>query len=111
MKAMFESAIECAWAVFGVFGPNAFRRWSSGDDRSPEGQRESKLNIALWDTVLYTFAFFEKRQIVPVADAIREEFLDLMSTDDTFVGQSRQRYVTRHRISVAPCEALRPPML
>ena len=85
MKAMFESAIECAWAVFGVFGPNAFRRWSSGDDRSPEGQRESKLNIALWDTVLYTFAFFEKRQIVPVADAIREEFLDLMSTDDTFV--------------------------
>jgi len=25
-------------------------------------------------------------------------------------GQSRQRYVTRHRISVAPSEALRPPM-
>lgn len=82
MKAMFESAIECAWAAF---GPNAFRRWSSGDDQSPEGQWESKLNVALWDTVLYTFAFFEKRQIVPVADAIREEFLDLMSTDDTFV--------------------------
>ena len=29
----------------------------------------------------------------------------------TMRGQSRQRYVTRHRISVAPCEALRPPML
>ena len=26
------------------------------------------------------------------------------------LGQSRQRYVTRHRISVAPCEALRTPM-
>lgn len=82
LKAMFESAIECAWAVF---GPNAFRRWSAGDERSPSGQWESKLNVALWDTVLYTFAFFEKRQIVPVADAIREEFLDLMSTDDVFV--------------------------
>lgn len=82
MTAMFESAIECAWAVF---GPNAFRRWTTGNDRSPEGQWESKLNVALWDTVLYTFAFFEKRQIVPVADAIREEFLDLMSSDDTFV--------------------------
>ena len=82
LKALFESAIECAWAVF---GPNAFRRWSRGDDSSPEGQWETKLNVALWDTVLYTFAFFEKRQIVPVADAIREEFLDLMSDDDRFV--------------------------
>lgn len=82
MKAMFENAIECAWAVF---GSNAFRRWSKGDERSLEGQWESKLNVALWDTLLYTFAFFEKRQIIPVSDAIREEFLDLMSTDETFV--------------------------
>jgi 5-methylcytosine-specific restriction endonuclease McrA len=82
MKAMFESAIECAWTVF---GPNAFRRWSPGNERSPDGQWETKLNVALWDTVLYTFAFFEKRQIVPAADAIREEFLDLMSSDDIFV--------------------------
>ena len=81
-KAEFENAIECAWHVFGV---DAFRRWSEGDDLSPEGQWESKLNVALWDTLLYTFAFFEKRQIVPAADAIREEFLDLMSSDDTFV--------------------------
>lgn len=82
MKAMFESAIECAW---GVFGANAFRRWSVGNDQRPDGQWESKLNVALWDTLLYSFAFFKKRQILPVADTIREEFLDLMSTDDTFV--------------------------
>lgn len=82
LKALFESAIECAWTVF---GENAFRRWSPGDGRNPEGQWETKLNVALWDTILYTFAFFEKRQIVPAADAIREEFLDIMSNDDTFV--------------------------
>ncbi|GLI20852.1 hypothetical protein GGQ86_001866 [Xanthobacter flavus] len=82
LKATFENAIECAWVVF---GPNAFRRWSPGDDRNLEGQWESKLNVALWDTILYTFAFFEKRQIIPAADAIREEFLDLMSNDSTFV--------------------------
>jgi hypothetical protein len=81
-KAEFENAIECAWHVFGV---DAFRRWSEGGDRSPEGQWESKLNVAFWDTLFYTFAFFEKRQIVPAADAIQEEFLDLMSSDDTFV--------------------------
>jgi hypothetical protein len=82
LKAMFESAIECAWTVF---GPHAFRRWSSGDDRNPEGQWETKLNVALWDTLLYTFAFFEKRQIVAASDAIREEFLDVMSSDDKFI--------------------------
>ena len=82
LKAMFESAIECAWIVFGA---NAFRRWSLGDDRNPEGQWEAKLNVALWDTLLYTFAFFEKRQIVAASDAIREEFLDVMSSDDKFV--------------------------
>lgn len=82
MKGWFQNAIECAWLVF---GENAFRRWSPGDALDPNGQWESKLNIALWDTVLYTLAFFEKRQIVPVADAIREEFLDLMTNDDQFV--------------------------
>lgn len=82
LKAQFENAIECAWTVF---GPDAFRRWSVGDDADPEGQWETKLNVALWDTILYTFAFFEKRQIVPIADSIREEFLDLMTNDPTFV--------------------------
>jgi hypothetical protein len=82
LKSMFESAIECAWTVF---GPNAFRRWSLGDVAHRDGQWETKLNVALWDTILYTFAFFEKRQIVASADAIREEFLDLMSNDELFV--------------------------
>jgi hypothetical protein len=82
MKIWFESAIESAWTVF---GEHAFRRWSPGDALNPEGHWESKLNIALWDTLLYTFAFFERRQIVTASDAIREEFLDLMTTDEVFV--------------------------
>lgn len=82
MKQAFESAIECAWTVF---GKDAFRRWSPGDTAHPDGEWEGKLNIALWDTLLYTFSFYERRQIVPAADAIREEFLDLMSSDATFV--------------------------
>lgn len=82
MTEWFENAIECAWTVF---GEDAFRRWSPGDAANPEGQWESKLNIALWDTVLYTFAFFDRRQIVAAADAIREEFLDIMTNDEAFV--------------------------
>ena len=53
----------------------------------PDGRWETggAINVALWDTILYTFAFYEPRQIVPIADAIREEFLDLLTHDRTFV--------------------------
>jgi hypothetical protein len=32
----------------------------------------------------YVFSYYERRQIVPASDAIREAFLDLISTDSTF---------------------------
>lgn len=82
MTRTFEDAIECAWLVF---GENAFRRWNAGRTASEAGEWENKINVALWDTILYGFAFYEKRQIVPVVDAIREEFFDVMSSDSTFV--------------------------
>lgn len=82
MKQWFESAIECAWTVF---GDKAFRRWTSGQSASESGHWDGKLNIALWDTLLYGFAFYEKRQIVHAADAIREEFLHLLANDPVFV--------------------------
>lgn len=82
MKRQFEEAIECAWLVF---GENAFRRWTPAQNPGESAMWDSKLNVALWDTLLYGFAFYEKRQIVPIADAIREEFLDLMSADAVFV--------------------------
>lgn len=82
MSRTFEDAIECAWLVF---GENAFRRWNAGHTASEAGEWDSKINVALWDTLLYGFGLYEKRQIVPAADAIREEFLDLMSNDPMFV--------------------------
>lgn len=82
MKRQFEDAIESAWTVF---GENAFRRWTPSSEVGGASIWDSKLNIALWDTLLYGLAFYEKRQIVPAADAIREEFLDLMGNDPVFV--------------------------
>jgi hypothetical protein len=84
MRRTFEEAIQCAWVVFGT---KAFRRYSRGDERDPDGKWEarSKINVALWDTILYIFAYYERRQIVPIADAIREEFLDLLASDDIFI--------------------------
>lgn len=83
MRTTFTRCIEMAYTVFGT---HAFRRFNLGKAGLPDGYWETrKLNVALWDTLLYSFAFFEKPQIIPIADRIREEFLDLMTTDATFV--------------------------
>jgi hypothetical protein len=82
MRSVFLKSIEMAYTVFGV---NAFRRFDVGEEGKPDGKWESKrLNIALWDTLLYGFSYFEKAQVIPIADSIREEFLDVMSNDTQF---------------------------
>jgi len=83
MESVFEKSIEMAYSVF---GKNAFRRFYIGRDGSHSGKwEENKLNVALWDTLLYTFSFFEKSQIIPIADSVREECLDLLANDEKFV--------------------------
>jgi hypothetical protein len=82
MRTVFEKSIEMAYTVF---GDKAFRRFVVGRDGKPDGAWEKRLNMALWDTILYTFSFFEKNQIVPAADRIREEFLDVMTSDRQFI--------------------------
>jgi hypothetical protein len=82
MRAVFDKSIEMAYTVFGT---NAFRRFNIGKKNSPNGYWETrKLNVALWDTLLYTFSFYDKSQIIPIADSVREEFLDVLTNDDTF---------------------------
>ena len=82
MRSVFEKSIEMAYTVF---GRNAFRRFRPGTEGRQNGAWEkNKLNAALWDTLLYTFSYYEKPQIVHSADRIREEFLDLMTYDDKF---------------------------
>ena len=82
MPKIFLKSIEMAYTVFGT---NAFRRFDPGENGKPDGKWESKrLNIALWDTLLYVFSYFEKTQVIPRADSIREEFLDMMSGDLQF---------------------------
>jgi 5-methylcytosine-specific restriction endonuclease McrA len=35
--------------------------------------------------LLYTFSFYDKSQIIPIADSIVEEFLDLLTNDQDFI--------------------------
>ncbi|WP_300394103.1 DUF262 domain-containing protein [Henriciella sp.] len=84
MRRVFSNAIQIAWDVF---GENAFRRYTPPAEAGDRGRWDNRgrFNVALWDTVLYVFTFFERRQVLPVADAVREEFLDVMTNDQTFV--------------------------
>ncbi len=81
MEAIFIKSIEISYYVFGI---NAFRRFNYGDQKNLNGHWESKLNVALWDTLLYTFSFFEKNQIIPISDSIKEEFIDIVTNDQNF---------------------------
>lgn len=82
MRQVFEASAEMAYLVF---GENAFRRFRAGNAYNPNGNWESsRLNVALWDTLLYSFSVFSLAEIAPIASHVREEFLDMMTYDVKF---------------------------
>ena len=68
-----------------VFGDKAFRRYSLGTPRNPNGGWERTVNKALYDCVMFWFARFEKRQIIERKDAIREAMIKLCLEDSVFI--------------------------
>jgi hypothetical protein len=69
-----------------VFGDKAFRRYIPGNENNRTGSwAATRINMALFDIVMWGFANYEKSQIVPHADAIREELIHLMSSNQEFI--------------------------
>ena len=87
LRAVFRKTVDL---VRTVFGDKAFRRFIPGDDKDPNGYWETrKLNKGLFDVIMWSFSNYEKHQIVPHADAIREELLWLMTHDQRFIDSIR----------------------
>ena len=78
----FRLACDLAWSVF---GDKAFRRYTIGAVQNKNGMWETSINKALFDAVMWVFTRYEKRQILPVKDAIRERLIELMTIDQEFV--------------------------
>lgn len=78
----FSNACELAQTVF---GDKAFRRYSLGTTRNPNGGWERSVNKALYDCVMFWFARLEKRQIIENKDAIREAMIRLCIDNPTFI--------------------------
>jgi hypothetical protein len=83
MRKLFKKSIDLTETVF---GENSFRRFQVGNETDPNGMWEKrKINKALFDIVMYGFVDYEKHQIVPNSDAIREELIWLMTHDQEFI--------------------------
>ena len=68
-----------------IFGKNAFRIYSI-DKNSKIGKYESrKLNQGLFLILMYGFVNYTKNQIIPFADLLREELINLQIHNEDFI--------------------------
>lgn len=86
-----------------VFGEHPFRMWEVGkNEADPTGHWQERLNTVVFEILMTSFAACEGPEIVRNADAIREEFVNLLSTDQFMVDSlslgtnSRQKMRYRH---------------
>jgi hypothetical protein len=82
-RAVFKKSVQLTHTVF---GNNAFKRFMPGTEKDQNGIWEKrKINQALFDIVMFGFTQYEKSQVVPHADVIREELIWLMTHDNEFI--------------------------
>ena len=83
LRDVFKKSVE---SVKSIFGNRAFRRYVPGKEKDTNGGYElSKLNKGLCDVLMFGFTQYAKNQVIPFADAIREELLYLSTYDLEFV--------------------------
>jgi hypothetical protein len=72
--------------IHSLLGSHAFKRFYRGDEQHPDGRWEpKKFNASLYDILMYSFARADKNIVYRQLDAIRESFIDLMTSDQEFI--------------------------
>lgn len=84
-KEYRERFKKCLDLVNTVFGENAFKRFMFGNSENRNGKWNTNLNMSLFDIQMCGFANYEKHQIVPKADLIRESLMQLMTHNEHFI--------------------------
>jgi hypothetical protein len=102
LRQAFKKSCQLALSLL---GEHAFKRFYRGNDENVNGGWESKkINSSLYDVVMFGFAAYEKPQIYPRLDSIREALIDLMANNDGFISaielstSSKQAVETRFDI-------------
>ena len=83
LRRVFKETVSM---VKSVFGDKAFRRFIPGDKKDPNGRWEiRKINVGLFEIIMFGFSRYNKNQIIPLSDVIREELLHMMTSDKEFI--------------------------
>jgi hypothetical protein len=83
LKTIFKKSVDLTKTVF---GDKAFKRFMVGSSNDYNGKWETtKVNRGLFDVIMYGFTRYEKSQIIPNADSIREELMWLLTNNDEFI--------------------------
>lgn len=83
LRADFRNSIQI---IRSLFSHIAFKRFFRGDDKNPNGQWDTqKLNVSLFDILMYSFTRLERQTILMHKDNIDEALIDLMTTDQEFI--------------------------
>ncbi len=83
LRRVFKETVSI---VKSVFGDKAFRRFIPGDEKDPNGRWEiRKINVGLFEIIMFGFSRYTKNQIIPLSDVIREELLYMMTSDKEFI--------------------------
>jgi hypothetical protein len=83
LQATFKNACQLNLSML---GKNCFKRFYSGDRFNHDGYWEpKKFNASLYDVLMWGFTRYDKPQVIPHLDALRESLIDLMTTDQQFI--------------------------
>lgn len=96
LKKVYKKALELSSYVF---GDEAFRPYSFNNEK--ELAWTSKVNRSLYDVVMCGFALYEKSQVVPKLDSIRESMINIILKDPKFLPNAGtlQQEVVRYKFT------------
>ena len=81
-KELFKKCVELCQTVF---GDTAYRRVFVGDENNPNGYVDDSLNQGIFDIQMYGFMEYQKRDITPKIQVIKEAFIDLVTSNKKFI--------------------------
>jgi hypothetical protein len=81
-KELFKKCVELCQTVFGNV---AYKRVFKGDDENSDGYVDTSLNQGIFDVQMYAFMEYQKRDVVPKAQAIKEAYIELVTSNKKFI--------------------------
>lgn len=81
-KNLFKKCVEICQTVFGNI---AYKRVFPGDEDNVNGYVDDSINQGIMDIQMYGFMEYEKRDVVPKAQIIREAYLGLVTSNSRFI--------------------------